>query len=306
MPEETLNNTPTMEAGGLVDPGGTQRPLDAQYSDLDDAGAPSGVDAKTQDPPERDQEKDAKGKAESPPQDDDTRFDKHPRWQRLKKERDEARIMAERAKAQMELLEKQHSTPPPPAGAPQTGKLPYRDITTMTSQELSEWQTDDPKGYAANLYAQVLHEANAKAMAELDRRQAEAAKEAERKAAWQKARDTFRKFADDHADFQEMWDSGALPRYIEEHPGHNAISAYHELTAEKRIQDAVQEARKQAEAEAQKKFEAKKKAAVLGGGPSGVQTRQAQDTELENTKEKGGLTSVLAERLARMRRGQGG
>ena len=89
---------------------------------------------------------------------------------------------------------------------------------------------------------------------------------------------TYQDFAKSNPDFEEKWESGELKKYMESHPGHNALSSYLALNHESRIQRAV------AEKLAQK---------GLGDGP------------LSDSKKYGGPTRVLADRL-RALRSQGG
>lgn len=236
--------------------------------------------------------KDATGEEE------DTRFDKHPRWQQMMQEREQARQLAEqeriaRAKleGELEALKRQASPTAPPV------KTGYKDITALTAEEIAEWQATDPKGFAANLYAQVKEEALNKMREDL-----KAEQEAERKKI--SIERTYKEFEEKHKDFKPMWDSGEIVRFIEANPGHNPISAYHALTYENRMQKAIAEARekaiKETEERVNKNWQAKKQARVLGTGPSGPGV-DTEEKELKDVKSQGGLYNVLAKRLDRLR-----
>jgi hypothetical protein len=94
---------------------------------------------------------------------------------------------------------------------------------------------------------------------------------------------------------------------MSEHPGHNAISAHMVLTKTKesvdldsKIKEAVAKAVKETEARVVKNFQAKRNATVLDGGTAGGAPTEP-DAELQNTKERGGITNVLASRLRSLR-----
>lgn len=229
---------------------------------------------------------------------DETRFDKHPRWQQMIQEREQAKQTAEqeriaRAKleGELEALRRQ----PPVEKAP--AKADYKDITALTDEEIAEWQATDPKGFAANMYAQVKAEAMTQMQESL---KAEREQEKNRIS----IEKTYKEFEDKHKDFKPMWDSGEIVKFIEANPGHNPISAYQAMTYETRMQKAIEEARakaiKETEEKVNKNWQAKRTARVLGTGPSGTGT-ETEDKELKDVKTQGGLYNVLAKRLDRLR-----
>jgi hypothetical protein len=232
---------------------------------------------------------------------DDTRFDKHPRWQEMIRERDEARRIAEDARIAQIRLEAERDTlrqftqkvePVKPA------VLHYRDITALTPDEITEWQVNDPKGYAANLYQQVLYEAEQR----LNTVQAEREKQAQAKVQETKIKDTYAAYEKSNPDFKPMWDNGTIQKFMDDNPGHNPISAHQLMTVEKRIREATEKAAKEAEEKTNKNWQAKRQAKVIGSGPAAAPAT-GEDAELQNTKDKGGPVAVLAERLRRMRTG---
>ena len=229
---------------------------------------------------------------------DETRFDKHPRWQEMLREREEAkkaveqeRIARAKLEGELEALKRQTQVEKPPV------KADYKDITALTAEEIAEWQATDPKGFAANMYAQVKSEALMKMQEDF-----RAEREAENKKA--SIEGTYKEFEDKHKDFKPMWDSGEIVRFIEANPGHNPISAYHAMTYETRMQKAIEEARakaiKETEEKVNKNWMAKRQARVLGTGPSGPGA-DTEDKELKDVKSQGGLYNVLAKRLDRLR-----
>ena len=229
---------------------------------------------------------------------DETRFDKHPRWQEMLREREEAkkaveqeRIARAKLEGELEALKRQTQVEKPPV------KADYKDITALTAEEIAEWQATDPKGFAANMYAQVKHEALMKMQEDF---RAEREQEKQRIS----IEKTYKEFEDKHKDFKPMWDSGEIVRFIEANPGHNPISAYHAMTYEARMQKAIEEARakaiKETEEKVNKNWMAKRQARVLGTGPSGPGA-DTEDKELKDVKTQGGLYNVLAKRLDRLR-----
>jgi hypothetical protein len=119
-----------------------------------------------------------------------------------------------------------------------------------------------------------------------------------------KVEETYRTYAQDNPDFDQLWDSGDIRKFMDEHPGHNAISAHMAMTAEARqekaIKDAVAKALKEADTA---RRSVRKTASILGQGPTAAPTSPAASTEdIKNPNKFGGHTSVLAARLAERRR----
>ena len=288
----TANDRPAFDPdsiGIIHDRDGEFTELDASKEtikqDAEDAG--KGEDKTTPEP-----KKDATSEG------DETRFDKHPRWQEMLREREEAkkaveqeRIARAKLEGELEALKRQTQVEKPPV------KADYKDITALTAEEIAEWQATDPKGFAANMYAQVKSEALMKMQEDF---RAEREQEKQRIS----IEKTYKEFEDKHKDFKPMWDSGEIVRFIEANPGHNPISAYHAMTYETRMQKAIEEARakaiKETEEKVNKNWQAKKQARVLGAGPGGPGT-DTEDKELKDVKSQGGLYNVLAKRLDRLR-----
>jgi hypothetical protein len=223
-------------------------------------------------------------------------YHKDPAWQRIIKEREEAREEAAKIKAEVQSvkaeMENLKATRVQPRGEE---KLPYVDITTMDVEKLQEWQMEDPKGYAANLYAQMRYEFR---------------KEEEQRSGTQRVQQsiagTFEDYKSKNADFDPMWKSGEIPKFMQDHPGHNAISAHQMLTMDKRIAAAAAKAAKEAEAKAIANQKAKRSAQVLGGSPTVVGGDKGMDEEFKDTKSHGGKAAVLARKIIEMRKGRGG
>lgn len=297
---KTLNdssaNEVNTEVGGIVNSDSPKvMPTEVnQFNDLDDASSAAQDDkekGKTDDGKKDEGKQDASGKAKDPTEgkDDEARFDKHPAWQRIKKERDDARL----EKAKLEGMLEAVQTTAKPVRKEEPAPLPFKDINKMTPEQIREWQEDDPKGFAENLQKQAIHIAKQEVMQEHHMRtQAE-----QERGGLQKSYEEFEKV---HTDFRKMWDSGEIMDYIKTHPGENPKSAYFQLTLNDKISEAVAKAKKETEEEVTKRFQAKRSAKVLGEGPSGA-GRAVEDPTLQNTKQHGGRTAVLADKLRSMR-----
>ncbi|MCE5211841.1 MAG: hypothetical protein LLG40_09840 [Deltaproteobacteria bacterium] len=217
------------------------------------------------------------------------RYDKDPAWQRIIKERNDA-------KAEIAALKAKDAGKPAgeakEAATATEGQLPYKDITKMSDEELREWQEDDPKGYAVNLFTQIQFETER--VQEQRKSQADVNSKMEA---------TFTNYAKANPDFNTMWDSGEIEDFMTKNPGHNAISAHMAMTQESRIAAAAERAAKEAEERVIKNFQAKRNATVLTDSPAHRSGKDDIAAELKNTKQFGGKTAVMADRLARMRGG---
>jgi len=274
-------------------------------SDADDKGAGEGGEGTSNEGQAADGQDgagadDKGGKAEDG---EDTRFDQHPRFQQLRKERDDERRARERLEAQMEILTRVVDAPPDvQGGTAKEDDLPYRDTSKMTDEEIAEWQANDPKGFADNLTARIKFE-----LLQDMRRQAEVTNK--RTA----TETTYARFAEQNTDFKARWETGEIKRFIDQNPGHNPMSAYHEIVGEERkaalqkqIDEAVAKAKADTEKEVLARFQAKQKANVLGSGPAINPVRNEATPELQDTKRHGGKVTVLASMLQSMRRAGGG
>lgn len=239
-------------------------------------------------------EGDGKPKEGDGPADDfDERFDKHPRFVELN-ERVKA---AETSNA--DLRRQLQEQPKQPPGGEGSEKLPFKDISKMEDEAILEWQQDDPKGYYANVLQQAKYEVGTDLAGKMDERNYESQIE-----------HTFTEFAKQNPEFDEMWDRGELQRYMNSHAGHNAISAYRELTTDKRIADESAKAVAEAEKKFNEGLKTKRESQTLSSGPAasgGGTVAGKTPPELQDTKKFGGLTTVLAKRsVDRLKKMRGG
>ena len=278
----TVDAIPTIPEEGQSPEGGAK-------SEGDQEGATKAEDGKGAD---KGVEPTDSGKGKTTDADFD-RFDKHPRFQELHK-----KVMAAEARDMKLETELESVKSQKPGDKPSDEKLPFRDISKMNDEEILEWQQDDPKGYYANVLHQAKHELSGELRGEMQNQNYEAQVES-----------TFNEFAKENPEFDEMWDRGELQRYMQNNPGHNAISAFMAMTQTKTIEDKVAEAVKAEREKMEKDFRTKRETQTLPSGPSatGTGTVAGQTPqELKDTKKFGGLTAVLAKRSAERQKQRGG
>ena len=225
---------------------------------------------------------------------DDDRFDKHPRFQELNRRVKESE---ERSRKLEQTLNELNARQAAPKGEKGEGgsNLPFKDVSKMKPEELLDWQSEDPIGYYENIKAQAKYELSNEFNQSFEQRQKEDA-----------VVSTYESFAKANPDFDEMWDQGSLQEFMRSNPGHNAISAYHALTADSKLKAATEKAAKDAEAAFVKNQRAKRTSDVLPQGPSAPGTFSHGDEALKDSRKFGGTSAVLASRLADRRRSQAG
>lgn len=148
----------------------------------------------------------------------------------------------------------------------------------MTADEILDLQATDPIKYARLLRESLLQDINA------EHRE-------------RKIKTTYEKYSEQNPDFEEMWDSGEIQKFLDANPGHNTISAHQMLTMEKRIAQAKEAAIKEATEKLRADLRVKGKAAIVGQGPSGViNMSENSNQDLKEPKKFGGMYAVLARR----------
>ncbi|MHC4310889.1 MAG: hypothetical protein ACYSW3_00275 [Planctomycetota bacterium] len=213
----------------------------------------------------------------------DDRFDQHPRFIELNNRVKAAEAVNATLRQEMDAVKQGKP------GEPKEGdtKLPFKDTSGMPEEELLEWMQKDPKGYHANMEAAMEHRLTEKFTKHMEKQSFESQVDT-----------TFTSFAKENPEFDAMWDRGELQRYMDQNPGHNAISAYQMLTQEARMKEATEKAVADAEKTWNANLKAARESKVLSAGPSSAGAGAADKipAELQDTKKHGGLTSVLANR----------
>ena len=250
-------------------------------------------DAKKEDTPEQKKadSDDADTKTKTGDQDGDKDLDKNPRFIQL----NERMKLSEERNASLEARLNESQLKP---SAKDTKEEPkFKDVSKMTKEEILDWQTEDPQGYYSNILAQAKHEISGDMKENLNQRSVEDA-----------VAGTYEQYAKDNPDFDKMWDTGEIKQYMDRNPGHNAISAHMAITGASKTQQSIDDAVKAAEKKIMDNIRAKRESKVLSSGPSASRnyTETEITAELKNTKEHGGLASVLARRsLAREKESYG-
>lgn len=281
-------------AGNPSTPGENEaagRPVDF-INTVDDNPA-KGQDKGTADKTAADDPANAGGKDGAGADGDLDRFDKHPRFQELMSKISDLSERNAKLEGFVSAIQSQKGGNGEGDGKT-TGNAAdpnFKDISQMSKEEIIEWFEENPVEFLSNYAAQVRHEFSA---------QDEATTRS------QKIADTFQTYEKNHADFKPMWESGKIEEYMNEHPGHNAISAHMTLTIEDRIKDAVDKAVKETEQRVIKNFQAKRDAGTMGDAGGGGRGSENTDNGLNNTKQSGGLVAAIAARLSERRRGAGG
>ena len=230
---------------------------------------------------------------------DDTRFDKHPRFQELNERVRAAEERAIRAEATAQALGKKEEGDGKPAVP-----LDFDNVAEMDDDKIREMMEEDPKGFAANLLRQAKHEVKEELGTSLrEERQVDEEQSAIAK--------TYENYAKKNPDFEEMWGRGEIQDFMRDNPGYTSIHAHQILTQETRMQDsidkAVKEAVTKAREEERRNLSAKASAgSAMGAGPSGggAGPPAGSAPELKDTKKFGGRTTALLARLNARRREQ--
>jgi hypothetical protein len=249
---------------------------------------------------DEDKGKAGKGQSDEGGEEKLTPFHKHPDFQRMKDERDEAKKGQENLREELSevkgtvnaLLEMVKGGKAAGADGADGVEGEYVDITEKSDEELSEWQARDPKGYAANLLAQAKAEYRA---------------ETAHASSQNANRSTYDQYVKDNPDFETMWQKKEIQGYMQKHPGHNPMSAHMQLTEKARVQKAVEAALTEHGKKIEKNIRAKYKAGTLAGGTAATRVAFSEEEapELKDTKAHGGIVSTIAGRLRSMRAASG-
>lgn len=233
-------------------------------------------------------------KAEEDKKGEEDRFDKHPRFVKMNTTIKTQAEQIDQLTREVQSLKQGKKTPPK---APAQGTA-MQELMAKSADEIRDAVDEDPKKFFIDLLTH--HEQDVISQVAANQQQRE--KDTQYKD-WESAvGKTFDAYAEQHEDFYPMWDSGELKKFMDAHPGHNAISAHQALTAgkrqeaiEKQIAEAREEARKEAEAEAIKNTQLKRMAATMTAG-GGTPPGSGPAEELQNPDKHGGVLNVLARR----------
>lgn len=229
-------------------------------------------------------------------------YHEDPRWQEIMRERNEAREENKDLRDRVSKLEGAIEAYMNGTKAEQKEALEeLPDLLNMSNEEIEEKLTKDPKGFIKTLYSQLRSDVKKEQKADRDEQAANDRQKAINK--------SYKDYADKHPDFETMWKKGDIQKYMDENPGvHTPLSAHAMLTMDARIKEEVDKQVAEKTKEIEENLLAKKRAGTLGKDTPAAHKESnagaSKDPALNNTKSRGGLTSVLAERL-RLRRAAG-
>ncbi len=179
-------------------------------------------------------------------------------------------------------------------------EIGYKDVLTLTDEEIIENFESDPKGFLSNFAQQVSAEIQTNLEAKDQERERLTSKQSQEKA----INELYADYEKKNPDFVGLWESGEIEKFMNENPGNTPISAHKIIKTESVISnqdEVIKKAVDEAVALATKNFQTKQTSRVLSAGPGGGShvTKKAP-ADLANTKNHGGLMRVLTQRsLAR-------
>lgn len=225
-------------------------------------------------------------------------YHEDPAWQRIIEERNEAREENKELRDRVSKLEGAIETVLNGTKAEKKEAIEeLPGILDKTPEEIEEMMTKDPKGFVKTLYSQIRADVKKAQDASRDEQAAN-----QRQASINKA---YKKYAEEHPDFETMWKKGDIQKFMDDNPGHTPLSAHTMLTVEARIKAEVDKQVAEKTKEIEDNLLAKKRAGVLGKDTPAARKEPAADASkdpaLNDTKKRGGFTSVMADKLKRMR-----
>ena len=236
---------------------------------------------------ETDKAQATESKAATGKEEEHIRYDQLPRFQELLSR-------AAKAEAKLELLEKTSQQAPVEKVPVEKPDLGFKDISTMTDQELTDWQDEDPKGYAANILKQAKHEI----MQDLEQKTTQQSQQAQQA----QAEKVYETYAETNPDFLQKWEAGELQKFMEANPG--PISAHMAMSVEQRISEAVAKAEKETEARVLETLKNKGNARSFSTGSVPIPQVNGSPDELQNPQKYGGTDAVLLNRFLQRQRAQ--
>jgi len=214
-------------------------------------------------------------------------FHDHPDWQKMKAERDEGTQKIADLEAKLSSAERVAT--PKPADTPTKAQS---KLLAMDEDELADRMVSNPREFIVELFEDF-----AGAIEEKQTIKAQAQTQQEQQTVYE---NSIKTFFDERPDGQELLKAGKIQKFIADNPGHNAFSAYDELTRETRQQTAIDEAVKAAEKNIYATLKAK---GNVNPGATARAGRSANDDlspEVKNPEKFGGAKAVAVKRyLAR-------
>ena len=226
----------------------------------------------------------------------DKDFHDHPRFQEVIQQKNEAKTEAEAARREIAELKaavnKQQQFKPEevkPQDPQESLRLRELDkFMAMDNDDLSEMIINEPSKYRALSMQQLDREQTA--------RSEQQAKVQNQQSIQERTNQTLKKFFEDKPDGVELVQSGQIHKFIEENPGHNAISAYHEIKGEDQYQERLATDVKKETDKIYQTLKAKGNAGSIST-TTGSKSYNGDSAEMNNPEKFGGRNAVLLKRM---------
>ena len=165
----------------------------------------------------------------------------------------------------------------------------FKNIMSMEDDAIMDEFTDNPKQFLTNFAQQLFHE--------IGERNTKEQQQNKQKQFQQSAKQTYADFFGAKEDGQQMLTDGRIEKFIQENPGHNAISAYHALAGESQLESKIEEAVKAERAKIKKELKAAGNAKSFSSQTSGSGAKPSSKPEFKNPDKYGGKAAVLVRRF---------
>ena len=276
--DEGIPSSPDDNADDLIPTTSDEMVPSAETLTTDEARVPTVDDPVSEEGSQTDQQEKAGEEHETKPSKADERFDKSERFQEMNARIKEYDTAIKTLTAQVQQLS------PKESGEPSA----LSKLADMDDEEIRDQLDEKPKEFLMELINATRADTISRIEGMSQAKTVESAIDR-----------TFDDYSKENETFAGMWQSGKIKRYMDEHPGHNAMSAHQVLTRESREKALIEKITKETEARLTKQFRAKGHAKTLSSGPSGAASRGGDEIapELKDTKKFGGVVSVITQRL---------
>ncbi len=275
-PENNDANTGTEDQGSSPE-------VEILTPTVDEDGLIGTVEFDRVEPEKDDQTKDldtSEGAEQDTPASPKTPYHEDPRFQELIAERNAERTARTKLEGRLEALEKGKP-------AEQQDTAPNRFEGKSDEELLSDFTTN-PKGFLADFANAVVESVSSKSEAEKTAN--------EQKSFLERQDQTFEDFfKGKEGELQKLVPE--MKKLMSEKPGHNAISAYLEITRETRMESALKTARKEEREKVLREFKVGKIAQSASSGTQTPAPRAKSDHMLKNPDKYGGTENVLLKRF---------
>lgn len=215
--------------------------------------------------------------SEDPPEKQD--FHEHPRFKELIEEKNELKRKLEDAQK--------------PAEKPAKESPSFNNIMSMDDDDIIDQVTSNPKAFFSNLAQQLAYEIKSD-LAAAEQARAKQEQELSYKG---KVEQNYHEFFKDKPDVKAMMEDGSIKKYIDDHPGHNAISAYYSIAGDASMQEKIKAAEKATEERIYKELKSAGRSKSIATTTGGRILSPDKSPEMTNPDKFGGRDNVLLKRL---------